>query len=173
MKHLLLILALFVVGCSDSSTSIQPKDFGIVKVSGVCADSENTYEGNFIIDFLGTKNSEILKVFTLDTSTPDFVNDDYLDNLVERVSNWGNHETIDIVMKYESPKVVIHEMTQEIYEKNIWNIKSIHGYGLNEDSEGNFGYDFYVKGSCQLKVIERNSIDGSFLKNKKIIFDHF
>ena len=170
---ILLILALFVMGCADSSEVKQPIDFGTVKVNGVCNDFENTYESNYDIKFYATNDLEKVFVLTMDTSIPDFGGDDYVDKLIERYSNITKNETLDVVMKYETPKVYINEMTQEIFEQNVWRIESVHGYGLNEDDEGNFGYDFYVKGSCKLKVLERETSDGSFLNNKKIIFDSF
>ncbi len=164
----LLILALFVVGCADSSelkTSITTYK---VKVSGVCSDLQNTYESSYDIAFyFDADDSDFFFMDVQDNTTIDLDSEDYWNETEERLSLVKEtfFETIDVAMEYESPKVHFTEMTQEIFEKDNWNIKSIHRYeslGLDDDDY------FYVKGSCQLKVLERDTFDGSFLNNREL-----
>ena len=169
MKNLVLILALLVVSCSDSSELSKPMTTYKLKVSGVCSDLQNNYESSYDIALsFDSDDSDFVFMDVQDNTTIDYDSEDYWNEIDERYSSVKEilFETIDVTMKYESPLVHLTEMTQEIFEKDNWNIKSIHRYesfGLGEDD----GY-FYVKGSCQLKVLERDAVDGSFLNNREL-----
>ena len=178
MKKLLLILALFIVGCSDSSKPEKPittkKQVTTYKfkVEGVCSDLQNAYESSYLVfisfhpDFLGEVFIQVSDFAKIEEEI------NYGKDL-ERISllEETHFETIDVTMNYQSPLVYITEMTQEIFEKDNWNVKSIHGYesiGYYDDDDRWGGGYFYVKGSCQLKVLERDILDGSFLNNRKL-----
>ena len=170
MKNLLLILALFVLSCSDSSELNRSYTTYKVKVSGVCSDLQNAYESSYDIAFwFDDDDSDFVFMDVQDNTTIDYDSEDYINELEERFSLVEEtlFETIDVAMKYESPKVHFTNITQEIFEKDNWNIKSIHRYesfGMREDDSY-----FYVKGSCQLKVLERDTVDGSFLNTRKLV----
>tara|TARA_B100000424_G_scaffold9234_1_gene6862 strand:- start:261 stop:797 length:537 start_codon:yes stop_codon:yes gene_type:complete len=176
MKKLLLILALFVVGCSDSSEPEKPittkkQDTTYkFKVEGVCSDLQNAYESSYLV-FISLHPNVLDKVFinVRDYAKIEYEGEELKKKDLERYSLLEEtyYETIDVTMNYQSPLVYITEMTQEIFEKDNWNVKSIHGYESMGYYEGDGGY-FYVKGSCQLKVLERDILDGSFLNNRKL-----